>query len=182
MSTPQQWQHWFSGLSPERLSDLRETKRIRERARRASVAATRPPRPDRSPWKKAHRALHNARYEARKYGLDPGALTVEVFARLHLLPCSYCGVMPAMGADHVIPMVQGGPNAIENLTPACLSCNSKKGGVSDRPTRKLHAEEIREIRRLRGIGHTTVAIARQFSVSSQLVSRIATRGVWEHVA
>lgn len=29
--------------------------------------------------------------------------------------------------DHVIPLSRGGPNTINNIVPACQSCNSKKG-------------------------------------------------------
>ena len=182
MSTPQQWQHWFTGLSPERLSDLRDRNRVRSQASRERAAALRPPRHDPAVWAKARRALHYATLKARRYGLDPGTLTVETFARLHLLHCSYCGEMPAMGADHVIPMVRGGPNTVENLTPACLSCNSRKGGVSDRPRRKLSASDVRDIRRLRAAGRTGASIARSFGVSGTLVHQIALLQVWKHVA
>lgn len=79
------------------------------------------------PWGRARDALTHSRAKARKYGLDVGTLTKELFARLHLLPCAYCGLMPCMGADHVIPMSRGGPNTVENLVPACLPCNVAKG-------------------------------------------------------
>jgi len=29
--------------------------------------------------------------------------------------------------DHVIPLKQHGPHDIENIVPACRSCNSRKG-------------------------------------------------------
>ena len=37
-----------------------------------------------------------------------------------------CGGAPATTADHVIPLDLGGTNALANLQPACLSCNSAK--------------------------------------------------------
>ena len=36
----------------------------------------------------------------------------------------------ATTADHVIPRSRGGPDALDNLRPACLHCNSARG---DRP-------------------------------------------------
>jgi 5-methylcytosine-specific restriction endonuclease McrA len=77
-------------------------------------------------WASARHALNNSRVRARKFGLDPGHLTTGIFARLHLLPCAYCGQMPALGADHVVPLGRGGSNEMENLVPACLSCNKHK--------------------------------------------------------
>lgn len=40
-------------------------------------------------------------------------------------PCAYCG--DAGGTiDHIMPLAYGGSNDWENLTGACLSCNSRK--------------------------------------------------------
>ena len=47
--------------------------------------------------------------------------------------CFYCGenLNPAVvQIDHVFPQCKGGKNDIENLVPACRSCNSSKGGRS----------------------------------------------------
>jgi 5-methylcytosine-specific restriction endonuclease McrA len=75
---------------------------------------------------KAIRAVWKARHRALALGLPVGDLTKEAMARIHLLPCAYCGVMPAMGADHVIPFARGGLNTIANLAPSCLRCNHRK--------------------------------------------------------
>ena len=32
-----------------------------------------------------------------------------------------------MSIDHVVPLSRGGKHEIENLLPACRSCNSSKG-------------------------------------------------------
>jgi hypothetical protein len=40
--------------------------------------------------------------------------------------CAYCGEV-AKSLDHVIPRHKGGLTVIENLVPACLSCNGHKG-------------------------------------------------------
>jgi len=41
--------------------------------------------------------------------------------------CVYCGE-PAGEVDHVVPVKVGGVDTIDNLMPACRSCNRHKGG------------------------------------------------------
>ena len=43
--------------------------------------------------------------------------------------CSYCG-RPAENWDHVEPWSQSHDNTVDNLVPACLSCNRSKGNRS----------------------------------------------------
>lgn len=40
--------------------------------------------------------------------------------------CAYCGKPGKMTEDHVVPLSRGGSDYIENILPACLSCNSAK--------------------------------------------------------
>lgn len=44
--------------------------------------------------------------------------------------CVYCGtdVTDKPQCDHVIPLIQGGSSAIDNLATACKRCNSSKAG------------------------------------------------------
>lgn len=44
-------------------------------------------------------------------------------------PCSYCGGRGGT-IDHITAVVRGGTNDWENLTGACLSCNSRKRDMS----------------------------------------------------
>lgn len=41
--------------------------------------------------------------------------------------CAYCGVPGRQSLHHVVPLSKGGSNWIENIVPACLSCNLKIG-------------------------------------------------------
>jgi 5-methylcytosine-specific restriction endonuclease McrA len=43
--------------------------------------------------------------------------------------CGYCGDdIGPMHVDHIVPLIQGGSNDIENLITACRECNCGKGG------------------------------------------------------
>jgi len=45
--------------------------------------------------------------------------------------CWYCGLklaLDSMTIDHIIPVAQHGNARIDNLVPACKTCNSAKGG------------------------------------------------------
>lgn len=58
--------------------------------------------------------------------------------------CFYCGTTPIgvqQCVDHFTPTRKGGSDKLENLVPACRSCNSAKGGMM--------IEEFRMSRRLR---------------------------------
>jgi 5-methylcytosine-specific restriction endonuclease McrA len=41
--------------------------------------------------------------------------------------CHYCGTQTTLTMDHVIPLSKGGKHIKENIVPACLPCNLKKG-------------------------------------------------------
>ena len=54
--------------------------------------------------------------------------------------CSYCGRRGVpLTKDHVIAVSKGGSDAIENIVPACLSCNSSKGAQDVRRWIKARA-------------------------------------------
>jgi 5-methylcytosine-specific restriction endonuclease McrA len=59
------------------------------------------------------------------------AKRAAVVAR-HGLSCHYCRTKlthKTMTLDHVIPRSQGGSSRLENLVPACGTCNRCKSGL-----------------------------------------------------
>lgn len=48
----------------------------------------------------------------------------------HGAACVYCGSIEDLALDHVVPLRLGGSNHPGNLVPACMPCNSAKGGRS----------------------------------------------------
>lgn len=41
--------------------------------------------------------------------------------------CAYCSGRRRLTMDHVVPLARGGTHSKDNVVPACLSCNSRKG-------------------------------------------------------
>lgn len=41
--------------------------------------------------------------------------------------CYYCGKRKKLTRDHIIPVMKGGSDSMENIIGACRGCNSKKG-------------------------------------------------------
>ena len=90
-------------------------------------------------WAKRNRpklAHWASRYRARK----AGAIGSHTFAQwmscveIHAWKCVYCDVALTpitLTKDHVVPLFKGGTNYVENLAPACKSCNSAKRGRTD---------------------------------------------------
>lgn len=65
----------------------------------------------------------------RKYNLKTGTINIsDWYAMLDAYnhACAYCGATEDITQDHIIPLIKGGLNIIENIQPLCRSCNSKK--------------------------------------------------------
>lgn len=45
----------------------------------------------------------------------------------YLGSCAYCFTAPSVAQDHIVPLSRGGAHTIDNIAPACKSCNSSKG-------------------------------------------------------
>lgn len=84
-------------------------------------------------WKggKICKVFANARYRARKRNAK-GSHTLGEWEHLKALynwTCPACWKkVPeiTLSEDHIIPLVKGGSDFIENIQPLCRSCNSKK--------------------------------------------------------
>jgi 5-methylcytosine-specific restriction endonuclease McrA len=51
--------------------------------------------------------------------------------RSYYFRCAYCGIQGNMTVDHVVPLSKGGEHSIENIVPACIECNKRKGARLD---------------------------------------------------
>jgi 5-methylcytosine-specific restriction endonuclease McrA len=55
--------------------------------------------------------------------------------------CAYRGEVGALEVDHRIPLSRGGRNSIDNVLPACRTCNAEKGQLTEEEFRaRLDAE------------------------------------------
>ena len=100
--------------------------------------------PARRAYRRQHRPMmdrvRHANQRARTFGV-PGTITVaDARAILAVGRCCYCGSTKRLTLDHRISMSQGGPNTVDNIVAACLSCNSSKRDA-DRPWRWSSAHE-----------------------------------------
>jgi len=55
--------------------------------------------------------------------------------------CAYCGSRERVEADHRIPLSRGGTNSIDNILPACRSCNGTKHKMTEEEFRARRAAE-----------------------------------------
>lgn len=70
----------------------------------------------------------NRNRRAREIGAE-GSFTPEEFSALcekYGNMCLCCGQETKLTADHVVPLVKGGTNWIDNIQPLCGPCNSGK--------------------------------------------------------
>lgn len=87
-------------------------------------------------WARANRDLctqYANRRRKMEYG-SPGSHTLEEWAALKELygqRCYYCGKQGlTLTRDHVQPLARGGSDDIDNIVPACRSCNSSKARLT----------------------------------------------------
>lgn len=56
--------------------------------------------------------------------------------------CWLCGQSGADSADHVVPVSLGGSDAMENLRPAHLECNKRRGNRAREDTKILRTSTV----------------------------------------
>jgi hypothetical protein len=66
---------------------------------------------------------------AKQKSVEQRLLTKKDYARLHRMPCIYCGSFDRIEIDHIQPITRNGRHAIGNLAPACLPCNRSKSDL-----------------------------------------------------
>lgn len=80
----------------------------------------------------AVRALSQRRRARLVEAFDDGSVTGEsvsaVFEAFRCR-CVYCGSSGRLQEDHVVSIAAGGPHIIENIVPACQSCNASKNNT-----------------------------------------------------
>ncbi len=59
--------------------------------------------------------------------------------------CAYCGDLGPLEADHRSPLSRGGSNRIDNILPACRSCNARKHRMTEEEFRARLAREQRDL-------------------------------------
>jgi 5-methylcytosine-specific restriction endonuclease McrA len=76
-------------------------------------------------------AFDESRRRARKRSAPRNDLTLaewQAIKRHYDYRCVYCQrQMQRLTQDHIQPLSKGGSHTLQNVVPACLSCNSKKG-------------------------------------------------------
>ena len=131
------WRARNPDLLRERRRKYKRAARLRDgakmNAQRAAYLARHP---------EVKRAKEQA-YRSRKIaasGSFSGAEWLELVARWNNV-CSYDGRSGPLEADHRVPLSRGGTNSIDNILPACRSCNGRKHTMTEAEFRALLAAE-----------------------------------------
>jgi len=107
------------------LALVRKYHKLNAESRRRAAAEWRRRNPDR-------RAFISANRRARELKAPGSHTYAEWRAMVELLEgrCAYCGLSGPVTRDHVIPLARGGSNSIDNIVPACRTCNARKNVVT----------------------------------------------------
>jgi 5-methylcytosine-specific restriction endonuclease McrA len=69
---------------------------------------------------------HNRQARIKANGGKFTARQWQLLLKLYDHKCAYCGKPGKLTIDHIIPISRGGLNVIENIVPACQTCNFSK--------------------------------------------------------
>jgi 5-methylcytosine-specific restriction endonuclease McrA len=107
------------------------------------------------------RRARAARRRTRRVALADNDLTPAQWAAIQLVwggECAYCGtVAAALQRDCVLPISRGGRYTLENVVPACRSCNASKS--NDEVTGWLRRKRLDEAAFLLRYRSTVLALA-----------------------
>jgi 5-methylcytosine-specific restriction endonuclease McrA len=87
-------------------------------------------------------------YRARKLATE-GSFSLEEWLDLIAAydgTCGYCGAVAPLEAEHRIPLSRGGTNFIQNIIPACRTCNARKHRLTEAEFRARLVAERNEPR------------------------------------
>jgi 5-methylcytosine-specific restriction endonuclease McrA len=131
------WRERNPDLNRERRRNYRRAAYARDRAKiNAQKAAYLASHPE---VKRAKEQAYRARRIAAE-GSFTGAEWLQLVLRYGNV-CAYCGVSGPLEADHRVPLARGGSNFIDNILPACRSCNGRKHKMTEEEFRiRLAAE------------------------------------------
>jgi 5-methylcytosine-specific restriction endonuclease McrA len=106
------------------MKNLEIGRAYRERNREARTAASRE-------WQRTHPEVHahnESARRSRRYANGGSHTLAEWHEKCALLGnvCIYCGEAKPLTRDHKVPIARGGSDFIENIVPACKSCNCRK--------------------------------------------------------
>lgn len=82
-----------------------------------------------SPRDRLAHKLRDGAYRARKMGNSVTVVSIrDVAWWLEDLRCWYCGIrlVGIYALEHKQPLAKGGPHNLENIAPACMTCNEAK--------------------------------------------------------
>ena len=91
--------------------------------------------------------LWNPRRRGRMAGASGSFSVIEWRALVKFWSgwCAYCGLSGPLTADHRIPLSRGGTNSIENILPACVTCNCSKGTRTESEYRAVRLAALRKV-------------------------------------
>lgn len=104
---------------------------------RADELAATAPRASRDPESKGAERMRRYRERRRQNGMDPnfdGGLFMERLRTRDGPLCVYCREAEGTDVDHMLPVMQGGTDELDNLALACHPCNCGKRGKALSPT------------------------------------------------
>ena len=132
----------YAALTPEQRARIREVRKAwyaanaeeRRAYQRAYMASNPEARATNrrlvAEWYKRNPARTRDKHARRRAREGAGRVTQEEWDALLVREggyCAYCGTeSEKLTMDHVVPLSRGGAHSIENILPACKSCNSRK--------------------------------------------------------